>query len=120
MEKLTLKYLAPYLPYGLKISYVERNEIHSLDVCNLMAICNKQEHLKPIFRPLSEFVDINSDSMKELNADISTQIDLNELAIKYKHHTSCYYSTLQFCFENHIDVFGLIEKGLAIDINTLK
>ena len=35
------------------------------------------------------------------------------------------YSALEYpeycwLFENHFDVFGLIEKGLAIDINTLK
>ena len=29
------------------------------------------------------------------------------------------YELHDFLFENHIDVFGLIEKGLAVDINTL-
>jgi hypothetical protein len=31
----------------------------------------------------------------------------------------CPYEILQWFFENHYDVFGLIEENLAIDINTL-
>lgn len=30
------------------------------------------------------------------------------------------YSDMEKLFENHFDVFGLIEKGLAIDLNTIK
>src|SRR5690606_37484510 len=30
------------------------------------------------------------------------------------------YSSIQLLFKHHFDVFGLIDKGLAIDINTLK
>jgi len=26
---------------------------------------------------------------------------------------------IQYCFENHFDVFGLIEKGEAVDVNSL-
>ena len=29
------------------------------------------------------------------------------------------YNIVSKLFENHFDVFGLIEKGLAIDINTI-
>ena len=29
------------------------------------------------------------------------------------------YRTFELLLENHYDVFGLIEKGLAVDINTL-
>jgi hypothetical protein len=29
------------------------------------------------------------------------------------------YEFMIYCFKNHFDVFGLIEKGLAIDINTI-
>lgn len=30
------------------------------------------------------------------------------------------YDCFEFMFENHFDVFGLIDKGLAIDINTIE
>ena len=30
------------------------------------------------------------------------------------------YSIFEILLKNHFDVFGLIEKGLAIDINTIK
>ena len=115
--KLELKHLAPYLPYGLKIRYIERNETHIFDTSNLKAVCSEQIHLRPILRPLSDFTDINSESMNKLNTDLNIQMELNKLALKFKHYTSCSYSTMQLCFENHIDVFGLIEKGLAIDFN---
>jgi hypothetical protein len=31
-----------------------------------------------------------------------------------------YYDLMELCFKEHIDVFGLVENGLAININTLK
>ena len=37
---------------------------------------------------------------------------------KWKYETTN-YETIEKLFEWHFDVFGLIEKGLAIDINTL-
>ncbi|MFT6443497.1 MAG: hypothetical protein ACJASM_003058, partial [Salibacteraceae bacterium] len=39
---------------------------------------------------------------------------------KQKHFPECiYYNEVQFLLENHFDVFGLIDQGLAIDKNTL-
>ena len=52
--KLELKTLAPYLPYGLKIRYIERNETHIFNSYNIDAVCSEQNHLKPILRPLSD------------------------------------------------------------------
>lgn len=124
---LELKQIVPYLPYQLKIKtdkMFKGNPIMELsheNVYNKLSLVSfllfQQKNYKPILIPLSDFADINSKKMCELNFDISTQIDLNELAIKYKHYTSCYYTTANACFENHIDIFGLIDKGLAISVH---
>ena len=37
-----------------------------------------------------------------------------------EHWCNWEYKVLILCFEEHVDVFGLIKKGLAIDINTLE
>ena len=40
--------------------------------------------------------------------------------VKRRNETFTRLNELNYLFENHFDVYGLIEKGLAIDINTLK
>ena len=40
--------------------------------------------------------------------------------IMYSYYGSLSYSVMEKLFEWHFDVFGLIEQGLAIDINTLE
>lgn len=39
---------------------------------------------------------------------------------KIKNFDNCPYRIIEKLFEWHFDIYGLIEKGLAIDINTLK
>jgi hypothetical protein len=103
------------------------------------------EHIwmfKPILRPLSDltkeieiegekFVPIDrildnhsfvSDihiskfrKFKIIQEQIHILKDIKELGYRY-----CDYWFLQYLLEWHFDVFGLIEKGLAVDINTLK
>jgi len=128
MEKLQRKHILPYLDSELqvldclnqKVTVIGvKDQTYFIENGNRYAYADIQD-CKPILRPLSEFTDINSESMNELNADLNIQMELNKLALKFKHCTSCSYSTMQLCFENHIDVFGLIEKGLAVDINTLQ
>ena len=69
--------------------------------------------IKPVLRPLSNYQDINSDAMNDLNCDVSTQIQINELAIKYIGVSDLHYSTVEICLQKHIDIFGLIDQGLA-------
>ena len=89
---------------------------------------------KPILRPLSDlFVLLNenhahytiieqlsdlSDSSLEL--DFIEYLELLELLsdINEADFTKCPWSIMCQLFELHFDVFGLIEEGLAIDINT--
>jgi len=128
--KLELKHITPYLPYGLKITY--KNEVTELTGLHtnedgiirgqsILDIDNddypfNSDYWKPILRPLS---DLTRDYVDE---NISPSY-LNDKSISFIKNNSRGNFTLyqsMYLFEHHFDVFGLIEKGLAIDINTIK
>ena len=119
VEKLELKHLAPYLPYKLSINCdfcdgdilaCELEVLSSseafLDGCDWDYINNKD--FKPILRPLSNLIIFVSHSV--LDHLIGVDIYKDKLT----------YIELSYLLQNHFDVFGLIESGLAVDINTLR
>lgn len=129
--KLELKHLAPYLPYGLKnqrafhkpkvIDGIVGNQVYFGDTILFI------NQIQPILRPLSDLTNVILDSeMRKLGH--SSHIDW--VTIEREHWISFYgrckwlndipYVIINFLFENHYDVFGLIDKRLAININTLK
>lgn len=155
MDKLELKHLAPYLPYGLKYkgTYGGISTLRKLEYCRPY---NKDtdsysneigvdgyliQYIKPILRPLSDltklinyglssyiFIELfeigdtdgfiyefDSGNIKLLNLLESISIHNNSHDINYLP-----YPVVEMMYEKHFDVFGLIEQGLAIDINTLK
>ena len=124
--KLEIKHLAPYLPYGLRIEHPTMmsgdrkiSEMRNLGQTSIEIshrIYVQISSCKPLLRPLSDYADINSDAMNSLNCDISEQINLNEFAIGYICLGSLYQSTYDICLKNHIDVFGLIDQGLALPL----
>ena len=134
MEKLELKHLAPYLPYGLKMSEQKYDLV--LNVNNHPNHCvdleySIKEQVKPILRPLSDLTkEKHFEKLKEINKDFDFEQEpkvLDDLMII----PSCYenyveleftewFYLMEYLYKNHFDVFGLINKGLAIDINTLK
>ena len=126
MEKLELKHFAPYLPYGLKVNYKEGMHYGTdsiIDAIDIMGVRISGielwvlfQNIKPILRPLSDYNEINSIAFSELNCDMSDQIEINELATGQENLGSLCYKTVEVCLRNHIDVFGLIEKGLAVPL----
>lgn len=74
----------------------------------------------PILRPLSDYTDITSKAMSDLNCDLSDQMDIQEFALKKMSLASLSYGSFEVLVRNLVDIFGYIENGLAIDINTLK
>lgn len=123
--KLEIKHLAPYLPHNLKfgnefiygcdfvLGGLTKEFIISIDDRKLAI---NVTNYKPLLRQLSDYADINSDAMNRLNCDMSEQINLNEFAIGYICLGSLYQSTYDLCLKNHIDVFGLINHGLALPL----
>jgi len=128
MEKLELKHLAPYLPYGLKIqckrihfkeywvSTLKSIYYDSLDVVSDESVLSEGEY-KPILRPLS---DLTNNVFSDTAFSIESNESIDSIYMSYREPSMgdfvCGFNEL---LENHFDVFGLIEKGLAIDVNTL-
>ena len=91
------------------------------------------DEVKPILRPLSDltkeievngerFVPIewlNKNKSVKLIKVINTQGDIEVFNGKTSNWRFFEYCVIEKLFEWHFDVFGLIEAGLAIDINTL-
>jgi hypothetical protein len=143
--KLELKHLAPYLPYELKIlNGKEYDIVNGIDNKTVISLFRGHlenfttiENVKPILRPLSDLskvINIDGDSFipiyllknirYEFESDLSFGFDPQSDG--YTCHCSSqylefseYYEINSKLFEWHFDVFGLIETGLAIDINTL-
>ena len=120
MKQLELKHLAPYLPYGLKIQVARTGTIQKLESLS------DGDHLflfKPILRPLSdltkefEYKGKKIQVLNELGFVNSVDVKESLLFVIGKLHIP--YSEFTKLCEWHFDIFGLIEKGLAIDINTL-
>ena len=166
MEKLELKYIAPYLPY--KVEYESNGEIETLkSVDTGLKMVNfgwgnakKFEEIKPILRPLSGLtkkIEVNGERFIPI-ISLSRYVDNGHNHIDSTYHKSSNYITVltQKCddvenvkfrftiegissiersgevvsfvtydkiklklLEWHFDIYGLIEKGLAIDKNTL-
>lgn len=129
MDKLELKHLAPYLPYGLKFHHFDEERIiHS--ICEfsqitpdeIVIINNMHEyayeigshHVKPILRPLSDYTDINSPAICDLGIDLCDEMSICDLAngIILSNHVP--YQTIVIMQEEHIDFQNLIPAGLAI------
>lgn len=136
--KLELKYCIPYLEHGVKI-YEYRRDLIDLKYkyvyigeMSLNANCTNPKNFNDGYllalRPLSDltkqiehngnkfvaieyFVDSENPYLKDEIIETLT-LDKEPYYINYGYATKL--------IEWHFDLFGLIEKGLAIDINTLK
>mgnify|MGYP003635406600 CR=1 FL=1 len=134
--KLELKHLAPYLPYKLNcmaqgedkqsfefqgVSDVTWIDLHEIGrtVCDQYDI----EDVFPILRPLSdltksELIELRFDEGNDTLLWAANNIEAYDCFIQF-YETDLTYSVLEWAYKKHLDVFGLIEKGLAIDINTI-
>ena len=141
--KLELKHLAPYLPYGLKF-YVEHLDGTQLPSWTITIDSNIRQVIefqnRPILRPLSNLTkEVEIDNVKfvpyywfeKLNYSCSLGFGTIKFEHKRQHifylNPSDYESINELPYEIvvkliewNFDIFGLIEKGLAIDINSLE
>ena len=139
--KLELKHLAPYLPYKLKGTSNRDYNIQSVDMIGLddrRISINKRnviadllytyDEFKTILRPLSDltkkiqiaefYASFTAHIRRITGFEIDTDLDVDTEGCYYIDFYD-YQLILEFLYGYHFDVFGLIEKGLAIDINTL-
>lgn len=146
MKQLTFEKFFPFLPYELKIQWVDSkdvwgisfgetdytNNLYSLETLVFTINEGKDLGWKPILRPLPDLT-------KPITHKGETFVPLQWLSVRYnmdfvdryKKHwheglavasdlSDVYWSVVQLLISWHFDVFGLIPEGLAIDINTLK
>jgi hypothetical protein len=168
-QKLELKHIAPYLPYGLKgaaccldgyyepielgeLMRIETGITRSGDTGEVWLVLDDIEvpiiEFKPILRPLSDLkniIEVNGEKFVPIERLFEIKYPelvsrgreyyiefvpnwvlcsgnwtATSLKISLSDIYSNYYWLVQKLIEWHFDIFGLIEKGLAIDINTLK
>lgn len=142
MDNLTLEHLVPYLPHGLKCHNMGNideeghafvSEIVGLDQDYVWVSHEHEDDYYaysdtfPLLIPLSaltvEFFEENIDDAIVdflINCEPENNHFSVEVCDKVIGWTAISYEEYQLFFKNHFDVFGLIEKGLAIDYNTVK
>lgn len=133
--ELEVKHLAPYLPYGLKLQYVVREKVEKTGIMKSIIHNEDETHptkvsiewcdsehiwmFKPILRPLKEIQNVieSFDGIEYYgsNYEKGRKID----GFSFGGISKLELSDYQKLMSMHFDVFGLIEEGLAVDINTL-
>ena len=126
--KLTLKHLAPYLPYQVKAKFKETQlnpkcRKYAIGTVGAVYDGSKEptivcfdtvnsspDKFKLLLRPLSWITD---EVLSDINCDLSTQIEIKDIEAQIVWHGNVSYGAMQILFEHHVDVFGLIEQGLA-------
>lgn len=146
-NKLELKHLAPYLPYGLKFimtsDYLDEFDFNDWygdeddykkgsiwtyagEVDEDLNIPLGDGDISRVFRKESTYISIMCNGIKPILRPLS-DLAKNEFPFKIGTYTKDFvfilenteYQFVARMFELHFDVFRLIDKGLAIDINTL-
>lgn len=124
--KLELKHLLPYgdtlnfMWDGIKVN-VEGYDFYREKII-LERVGIDLSEVNPILRPLSEYKNIPEivEQFSELDEEHFILSFLSDLG----RPTNCFdhinYTQAQLMFKHHLDLFGLIEKGLAENYNTLK
>ena len=132
---LELKHLAHYLPFDVKVIDTDAEDcIWTLHPYKDSLDClSDNEHIslenfiaennatatpthKLLLRPLSDYADIDSDALYDINCDMSDQIQISEFASKRISLSAVSVGAFEILVSNHVDVFGLIDEGLALPL----
>lgn len=125
--ELELKHLAGYLPYRLGI-YSETYGIKSIMTISGNGGDNPSDSIesvlsvkfKPLLHPLSSLdtQKLINDLHGNLPDNVFDWIDsFNLNSVDKNEAILCApFPVIQWCYKNHIDIYGLIDKGLAIVI----
>lgn len=117
-------FLAPYLTYGLKIEHPtfkigvrKISELKNLGQTNI-EISHRMfvqiSECKPVLNPFSDYSEIQ-EITDEMNDYEIMMVEDNPDLIK-----RLPYDVIEKMFKNHIDIFGLINFGLAISIHDVE
>lgn len=145
MKELTLEILAPYLPYSI-LGTDNSKDYYSLD---LMSVYNQDEkyqkrnisywliyHIKPFLRPISDLnkeINHNGQTFIPRNGIVNLMLALEPESFDCVESGHIWFDTIVFnngikslpyscmmkLYKWHFDIHDLINKGLAVDFNTL-
>lgn len=132
--ELTIKEIAPYIPYGLNTEYRLGDVINSplADETRSKLLTPENvdfvlKYCKPLLRPLSDLTkeDIQNEILIRWGGGLSDKAKENWLKqitdeMMYSAYNSLRYDFVELMLEKHLDVFGLIPNNLAIDLNTIQ
>ena len=132
---LELKHLAPYLPYDINVRHASKlgniKKIAKLTISDYPWL-SRQKYFKPILKPISDLSLLLKDEFEKYSGKINGKVNTEIIELFCIENTnnsenledvilsSLPYECIEYMFKNHYDFFGLIDKGIAIDINTLK
>ena len=138
MERLTIKELAPYVEHDIKGLLTPQKEIVTLtgifvDKFGLHEVqinyngCYALSRFKPLLRPLSSLTDEIEHNgerfvpMVEIkNSEYYSHYELEDFvrnSFSYGSLNSLSYQLITKLHEWHFDVFGLIDRGIALPID---
>ena len=118
--ELQIKHLAGYLPYGLSFLDAFGNKFYLFDKINDF----DYEYSKPILHPLSDLtkeIEVNGEKFVPIDwlDDLESEVCSYSIDYYINHTKRLPYYRIERLLEWHFDIYGLIDAGLAIDINTL-
>jgi hypothetical protein len=127
-KELTSEHLAAYLPYGVKVNSIYYNSygevvdrVDELAVTNVLRICTKGEN-RLFLRPLSQLTETIEHGGERFVPIEVLHRDFPQSALYYGKQTDA--SNLPYCIMRqllmwHVDIFDLIEAGLAEPIPSI-
>ncbi len=127
--KLKIEHIAPYLPYKLKAKFAETNEpkcrkyvigtIGALhDDCSIVSydtVNSTPDKYKPLLIPMTCFNDAKSYYYKALCIPSNIIKEIHGVAVGCYDYDGISIRAYETCLRNHIDIFDLIPKGLAVE-----
>lgn len=106
--KLELKHVASYIAYKIKVWDNKNNKTKTLHCTQLNLPIVEDDRYMLMLYPLSQV--LNSKSLLDQADDFCIEI------IEQNKPELLPYGYAQILLKNHVDLFGLIEKGLAINM----
>jgi len=126
---MRLEEIAPYLPYRVKVLRPNKNiSLEIVGITKEYILFNENgvetygdfTHCKPILHPLSDLTNDEFNFIYENETDSESIEELVHMDSESFRCNKFSYIFWEALFKNHFDVFGLIEKGEAVDISTIQ
>lgn len=131
-KELLIKDLCARLPYGVKVKHEEQDFSSTLlwvdaeglsagrkaDKKGVGSDWGRIEFIKPYLRPMSSMTEEEDEKRIQLGIWRSAQTDGGEVVGITSDYRSSqgFQNALNFLLGEHFDIFGLIPKGLAIEV----